>query len=108
MKNARLRDRVKLQRKGTSTVDFEPIEHWTTYADIWAERRDPKGDEVVSNLQTRSEMTMTFRIHYDPRVRPEDRLLFRDRVFDIRAVRSPEERDRWMLLTCTEHFSRGD
>ena len=108
MKNARLRDRIKLQRKGTSLVDFETVEHWSTYADAWAERRDPKGDEVVSNLQTRSDMTVTFRIHYRDDVRPADRLLFRDRVFDIRAARCPDPRERWLLLTCTEHYSNGD
>ena len=108
MRNARLKDRVLLQRKGVSEADFEPVEHWTTYGEAWAERRDAKGDEVVSNLQTRSQMTTVFRIHYRQDVKPSHRLIFRERVFDIKAVTTRDARERWLLLTCTEYFSDGD
>ena len=108
MRNSRLKDRVELQRKGVGTIDFEPVENWAKYATVWAERRDAKGDEVVGSLQTRSQMTTVFRIHYRPDVTPAHRLIFRGRIFDIKAVTTRDERERWLLLTCTEHFSDGD
>lgn len=107
MANTRLKHRIELQRKRAGVKDFEPSHNWTKYGDAWADRIDSKGDDVVGALQTRSEMTTVFRTHWRPDVKVSDRVIFRERVFDIKAATSRDDRERWLMLHCTEHFSDG-
>lgn len=104
----RLTKRVELQRNSPAIVDHEEVDRWQTYAEAWAKKLDPKGDEVVSALQTRTVMTVVFRIYSRPDVTPKHRVLFEGRKFDIKAVTERDDRGRWMLLHCEETPTDGD
>lgn len=108
MRNNRLRQFIALQRNTPSLQSFETASNWTTYAEVWANRLEPKGDEVVAALQVQSEMTMVFRIYYRSDVTPTDRVLMNSRPFDIKAVTNPDGREKWLMLHCVEHKSSGD
>ena len=108
MKNLRLRDRIELQQRDAVISGYEPSNNWTTYATVWSDKRDPKGTEVSSGLQSNSVMTVVFAIYYNADVTPQHRVKWGSRVFDIQAVTNPDDRGRWLLLHCTEHQSDGD
>ena len=108
MRNARLKHRLEIQSRVPTGSSFEPSTTWQDFAIIWAEKRDPKGDEVASGLQLNSVMTVIFRTHYRSDITPQHRVVFGSRVFDIKAATSPDMRNQWLLLHCVEHQSDGD
>lgn len=108
MKPTRLRHRIELQRNEPPAQGYDRADNWVTYATGDAEKFDPKGDQVVSALQTRSVMTVTFKINYIPAVEPKHRVLSAGRRFDIKAVSDRDGRRRWLYLHCVEHVSDGD
>lgn len=108
MRAGALRHVVELQRRTTSVTDHERSDAWSTFAKVRAEKRDPKGSEVVAAVQTQSEMTVEFRIRYREDVTPRDRLVWRGRVFGIRAVANTDHKFRTLSLHCIERVSDGD
>ncbi len=108
MRNARLRHRLEIQRRVPAGSSFEPANTWQPFAVVWAEKRDPRGKEISTGLQTNSIMTVIFRTHYRDDVNAEHRAVLGSRVFDIKAATNPDERAQWLLLHCVEHQSKGD
>jgi len=111
MNRARLRYYLELQRNAPGLAGHERADNWSTFACVWSERRDPKGDEIVSALQTRSMATVTFRIHWRDDVTLRDRVMFGTREFGIKSITVLDEhgrRDRWLLLHCVEAEFNGN
>lgn len=108
MRAGRYRLRIELQRNEGGVADFEPVEKWVTYASPWAEKQDPRGDEVVSALETQSRLSVVFGIRYRDGVSPAHRVKWTDRIFDIKAATNPDGRKKRLLLHCVEHRSDGD
>ena len=84
---AKMDRRITLQVKTTTQNDYgEPIVTWTTYARIWAEKKDMKGLEKFIAQQVRAEIDTRFVIRYRDDVSLTDRLTFESRDYDIQQV----------------------
>lgn len=108
MRAGKLRHRIQLQRNTPVTTDFEKVDSWATYDSVWANKLESKGSESSSGLQNTAEMIHEFEARYKSGVKPDDRIVFETRVFDIKAVLNPDSRKRRMLIQCKEHRSDGD
>ena len=108
MRAGALRHVVELQRRATTVTDHEQTGAWTAYATVRAQKRDPKGDEVVAALQTQTQMTVEFLIRYREDVTPRDRLVWNSRTFEIKAVANTDHKFRSLSLHCIERLSSGD
>jgi SPP1 family predicted phage head-tail adaptor len=103
-----LRQRIVIQANTPTTVDHERVDSWAPLGTVSAEKRDPKGNEVVEQLGTEANLTLVFRIRYWALVSPAHRIVWDGRTFDIKAVTNPDQRKRWMMLFCKEHKTSGD
>jgi SPP1 family predicted phage head-tail adaptor len=103
-----MRQRVTIQNKTQQVVDHEPTFTWSNFATVWAEKRDPKGQEITEQLSQQTKLKVTFRIRYLNGVTTQSRVVWDSRAFDIQAVTNPDQRKRWMMLHCMEHDGSGD
>ena len=108
MRTARLRHLLEIQRRAPAGAGFEPSNTWESHTSLWAEKRDPRGREISAGLQTNSVMSVVFRTHYRDDVNSSHRVVFGERIFDIKAATNPDGRGQWLLLHCVEHQSVGD
>ena len=61
------------------------------------------GREFYAQQALRPTLSHQITIRYRAGITPTMRVLFGTRVFDVRAVRDPEERHVWLELTCEEY-----
>lgn len=69
---------------------------------MWAAVEPFKGEEYIQLQNTQAELTAKVTIRYLPGIKPAMRVLYGDRVFDIKSVIDPEERHRELQLMCVE------
>jgi SPP1 family predicted phage head-tail adaptor len=99
----RLRSKVDLQTS-TDTRDaggglscvFE------TTASIFADIRPQSGDETYRQGKVQEKLTHKIFIRYRTGVKATQRILFENRVFNIRSIINVDERDRFLELKCVE------
>jgi SPP1 family predicted phage head-tail adaptor len=105
MKSGRLRHRVHLQSKTVTRDAFggETIA-WAskTPSPIWAEISPLSAREYFAAQQERSQVTHKIIIRYFSGLQTAWRVLWGSRQFDIVSVINPEERNKEMILLCTE------
>lgn len=77
-------------------------ESWETYATVWAAFAFGGGGQSLQGgrLESRVPVRVTIRTRGD--VSPNHRLLFRGRMFAIRAIEDEGPQDLWMTLVCEE------
>lgn len=96
-----MRHRVTL-KEPTETRDAygEPVKTWTTMTNgqIWAEKRDLSGNELVRAQQVNSEITTEFRIRYRADLNGTIAVVLGDVYYHVHAVTDPEGRKRDMVL----------
>lgn len=103
MRAGRLRHLVELQRDdGAQDAAGQHRESWGMYAMVYAAVEPASGREYQLAGQTQAELNVPMTIRYRTDVKPKDRIVWRDRVFEIVAVTSVNERDREMDLSCVE------
>ena len=103
MRAATLRHRVILQSAavsadsggGASTV-------WSDDATLWASIEPLKGTERLTAQQLESRLTHRVRLRHRIGVTTAMRVKFGARIFNIRAVINPDERNRLLELLCEE------
>jgi SPP1 family predicted phage head-tail adaptor len=105
--SAGLRDKkVQIQRQGsTQDAAGQLSDMWTTQATVWASIKPVSGREYFNASGERAEVTHTIGILYGPTVAPRDRIVYGSRMFDIKSVINVDERNRELLLMCTEHVT---
>lgn len=98
-----LRHRLTLQQE-VRTADgaggYTPS--WSDVATVWAQVEPLKGAERLHAMQLQDTVSHRVTIRYRAGVTAALRLLFGTRVFNIRAVINPGERNRWLELMCEE------
>jgi len=107
MRAGQLRHRLQLQSATTAPDDFgQPIPTWSTYADVWGEVRPLTGRERYTAQQVQSSLSHQVRIRYRGGVAETHRVRWVDKatikILDINAVLNTEQRDRELLLLCSE------
>ncbi len=103
MKAATLRHRVSLQSAadtadgggGTTTV-------WSDVATLWASIEPLKGSERLFAQRLESRVTHRLRLRHRIGVTTAMRVKFGARIFNIRAVINPGERNRLLVVLCEE------
>ena len=78
---------------------------WSPVAQVWAAILPLSGREVVAGDSVRGVVTHELTIRHRGDVRPAMRFVAGSgRVFEIRAVRDPDERRRWLVCHCEEQL----
>lgn len=109
MKAGRLRHRISVQsvtRTADTTGGGGYSETWSTvpHGETWASVDPVSGSyaERVAGAKVAEVVTHIVRLRHLPNVTTDCRVLFGDRVFDVRGVSNIGERDRELLLACEE------
>ena len=102
----RMNHRVVLQSK-TSTQDAtgSAVETWKTKGTLWAEVVPLNSREYWAAQQVQSDVTHRVSIRYYDGLRPDWRMKFGTRLFDIRSVINVDEGNEWHVLLCKEELT---
>jgi SPP1 family predicted phage head-tail adaptor len=102
----RLKHRVTLQQR---SAQFDSLgrqqrgqEQWVTVDRLWSEVLELSGREAEIARQTVSDATHAVTIRFRSGVSSEQRLLYRGRVLEIKAVTDGDNSRRELLLVCGE------
>jgi len=99
----RLRHKVTIQRKVSTKNEWnEPVVEWKDVTTVWASVEPIRGREFWASRQVQSEVTHRVRIRCLPGLDPTMRIVFKDREFNIEAIRNIEERNAEMEILVTE------
>lgn len=99
----KLRRRVTLQELVKTDDGYGgTIETWQDITTIWAAIEPLRGNERYTAQQVQSELSHKVTIRYRTGIKPQMRLLYKDRIFEIEAVLDVEERHQWLELLCSE------
>ncbi len=83
--------RITIRRATISYNSFnEPIESWADLVTVWAQWKDATASEAYKAAEIGAEISARFVIRWSTDVRdvnPKDRVLFRNREYNITAVR---------------------
>jgi len=98
-----LTKRMELQANAyTKGTDGAKVDAWTTLATIYAGLFPLRGREFFQSQAVQSELSHRIRIHFRRNVRPEMRMKYGNRIFDIQAIINPEEANMYLDLMCRE------
>ncbi len=98
-----LRHRVALQRRSEVADAGGGLSlGWTDIAELWAGILPLSGSERVREMRVQPVQNFLIRLRYRGDITPADRLLFGQRVLNIRSVRNVNERNQWLECRCEE------
>ncbi len=100
MRSGQLRHRISLQSKVATrdTYGAETIT-WKTENTVWGSIEPLNSREFFQAQQMQSDVTHKVKLRYYAGLRPDWRIKFGTRIFDIQSVMNPEERNiEWTLL----------
>lgn len=84
---AELTERITIQRKTIAENSYgEPIETWVDLATVWAAKRPVRGYKRYLAQQNVAETDTEWIIRYRTDINPCDRLINRERIYDINGV----------------------
>lgn len=101
-----LRHRVTLQKPVYSQDEFgQPENNWEDIVTVWAKIEDISGREYfIAQQAPTAQVSTRIIVRWRSGVRPEMRIVHKDRIFDIKAAFDPESRKRWLHVMCQEVF----
>ena len=103
MRIGELRHRIVLQNKVVTEDELkQQSETWTDVVTIWACVEPLSGKEYFAAKQTNAEVSVKFTLRYLNGVKPDMRVAFKDRFFEIKTIIDPKEKNRSLVLMCTE------
>lgn len=106
MEAGKLRHRVYLQSKSATRDSYgAEVVTWVTEKTVWAAIEPLFGREYFLAHQTQADVDYRIRIRYYDGLRPDWRILFGTRIFEIKSVINMVERDREMILMCKEYVT---
>jgi SPP1 family predicted phage head-tail adaptor len=85
-----------------SQSDLKPIEEWPIILSALASYRDLSGDEFFSSQKENSRLTGEFKIRYRPDIKASYKVVWGNRVFDIKAARDIEGTRMWLYINVEE------
>lgn len=103
MNISKLRHRVTIQNKVTLPDGYGGVTStWQDVATVWASVEPLNGRELYAAQQVKAELSHRVRIRYMSGIKPEMRIAFDNRTFEIEAIIDPEERHESLELLCSE------
>lgn len=99
-----MRHRITVQTPTETNELGERVITWTDLIETWAEILPVQGNERFLDHQRYADVTHRVRMRWLAGVTltPKQRLVFAGRVFEITAVLNVEERNRELIVMCTE------
>lgn len=99
----RLRHRVNLQ-SATTTRDAGGgvTESWSTVAQIYCDIKPVSGSERYRQGKVQESLTHEIVMRHRTGIDTNYRINFESRNFNVRSIRNIDERDRFLVLLCTE------
>ena len=98
-----LRHQVTLQRRSEVADAGGGVSlGWTDIAELWAGILPLAGSERVREMRVQPVQNFLIRLRHRGDITPADRLLFGQRVLNIRSVRNVNERNQWLECRCEE------
>ena len=111
MRAGKLRHRITIQQYALGSpqrnASGELDGSWTAYLTVSASVDPVSGREPWLAQAHLSEVSHKVHIRYRAGITHDMRVLYGSRVFEIKAVLNFEERNRELLLLCTEGVSNG-
>ncbi len=107
MNPAKLDRMISLQKRiQTRNAIGEAVASWVSIADVWAERIDSNGSQVLSALANRTTISTAFRIRYRSNLSPTDlRVVSGAQTFRVTHI--AEEGRRTTLALYCEDITNG-
>jgi len=103
MRAGQLRHRITLQKTTQTRSSFNEVEvSYTDVATVWAAIEWGSGRRYEEAAQLNAEVQGVVRIRYRSDVKPEWRIKYGNRYFQILSVANAYERDRELQLNCKE------
>ena len=103
MQAGKLRERVTIKQSDGSQDSFGA--ETGAMADVgtfWAAIEPLNGREFFEAQQEQSQVTTRIRIRHQGGITPQMVVVWGTRIYEIVSVINPEERDRELVLMCTE------
>lgn len=108
MKIGKLRHRITLQEYIATRDSFgAEVEAWVDIGTVWASIEPLSGREFFAAQQVNAEVSTKITLRYRTGIKPEMRVLFAGRVFEIVSVINLEEKNIQLVLMCEEVLSSG-
>lgn len=105
----KLRHRITFQREN-STDDgsggfTDPWANPTTVTTVWAEVKPMSARERLHSAQLDNPITHEIRIRFRSGLSETDRIVFENRILNIRSIIDPDERSRWLMISAVENVA---
>ena len=105
MKIAEMRHRIKIQQEVSTPDDMGGYSKtWETFKDVAAAIWPISSKEIRENMRLGSDVTHNVRIRYTTGVKPEMRVIFKNRVFEINLPINFNEQNVWLDMVCHEQY----
>jgi len=103
MRAGELRHQIEIQRYTETTNDFgETLKQWTTIYTVKASVSPISAREFFASEKVNTEVTHKVFMRYVSGLTPADRILFNDRIFNIKSIINYKEKNISLQLLCTE------
>lgn len=76
-----------------------PVESWTTFATVWAQKTDLRGQEYFAAQKENAEVTTLWRIRYLTGLKAEMRISYDNLVYDIIQISELGRRDGMEIMS---------
>lgn len=94
-----LRHRVTLQKiTVVRNPDGSFVEDWVDISTVWAAVSNLSGREFYAAAAVQAENTVEFTIRYFPEVDTSERILFRQKAYNITAIDNIEYKNKYMVI----------
>jgi len=98
-----LRHRIKIQQRSTTQNSFgEVLDNWVDVATVWAKVEGLNGREFFAAYQTNTNITYRVKIRYRSDIKQDMRIVFKDKILNIKAIISPDGVNNELYLMCEE------
>jgi SPP1 family predicted phage head-tail adaptor len=107
----RLRHRITVKTRPTSQNSYgeeiTDITQWNDFASFYAAISPSSGREFYAAQQINAKVSTIFIIRYYPGIKPNMKVVYGTRTFNILAASDIDERHREIHLWCEEAFLNG-
>lgn len=101
MKSGKLTESITIEQASTGVNDYgTPIETWTPWAYLRAERIDQTTEEFMRSAGVSDETAVVFRVRFLDGISNADRVIWQGEAFNIRQI-TPLGRRKGLDLRCT-------
>lgn len=92
----------------TDSLTGQPVKSYTEYAEVWAHIRTLSGRERNAAQQVQASLSHEIAIRYSSDTsgaKPDDRIVYGSRIFDVKDVRNIDELNIEIKMRCVEEIS---